>query len=123
MAERDTHKYHLKQRHKVVHRGITYDPVRREAEHQADFPGSPVRRITPLSQTFPLSTICCGFSYLYCKKARNGIMGTQLSHCLEGILSYSRAIASSALPYHEKYSPGSILITIVSRPVFDTMQA
>lgn len=40
MAERDTHKYHLKRGHKVVHRGITYDPVRREVEHQADFPGS-----------------------------------------------------------------------------------
>lgn len=40
MAERDTCKYHLKEGHKVVHRGITNDPVRREAEHQEEFPGS-----------------------------------------------------------------------------------
>jgi len=40
MGERDTYKYHLKEGHKVVHRGITYDLARREAEHQEDYPGS-----------------------------------------------------------------------------------
>lgn len=45
MAERDTHKYHLKQGHRVVHRGITYDPARREAEHQEEFPGSRLAQV------------------------------------------------------------------------------
>ena len=38
MAERDTYKYHLKRGHKVIHRGITNDPVRRETEHQEESP-------------------------------------------------------------------------------------
>jgi predicted GIY-YIG superfamily endonuclease len=45
MAERDTRKYHLKQGHKVVHRGITYDLARREAEHQEDYPGSRIEQV------------------------------------------------------------------------------
>lgn len=45
MAERDTYKYQLKQEHKTVHRGITYDLARREAEHQESFPGSRVVQV------------------------------------------------------------------------------
>lgn len=45
MAERDTHKYHLKQGHRVVHRGITYDLARREAEHQEQYPGSRIVQV------------------------------------------------------------------------------
>lgn len=45
MAERDTHKYQLKKGHKVVHRGITYDLARREAEHQERFPDSHIRQV------------------------------------------------------------------------------
>lgn len=45
MAERDSYKYHLKQGHKVVHRGVTNDPVRREAEHQEEFPGSRLAQV------------------------------------------------------------------------------
>ena len=50
IAERNTYKYHLKKGHKVVHRGITYDLARREAQHQERYPGSHIqpigRRIT-----------------------------------------------------------------------------
>ena len=45
MATRDTYKYHLMQGHKVVHRGITYDLNRREAEHQKDHPGSTIKQV------------------------------------------------------------------------------
>lgn len=45
MAERDTYKYHLKEGHKVVYRGITYDIARREAEHQEKFPGSRIAQM------------------------------------------------------------------------------
>ena len=45
MVERDTHKYHLKQGGKVVHRGITYDLNRREAEHQVRYPGSKIQKV------------------------------------------------------------------------------
>jgi len=45
MEEKDTYKYHLKQGRKVVHRSITYDLVRREAEHQREFPGSRIKQI------------------------------------------------------------------------------
>ena len=45
MAERDTYKYQIKQGRKVVHRGITYDIVRREAEHQQDYPGSRIEQM------------------------------------------------------------------------------
>lgn len=45
MAERDTYKYHLKQRHRTVYRGITYDLERREAEHQERFPGSRISQV------------------------------------------------------------------------------
>lgn len=45
MAERDTYKYHLKDGHRVVHRGITNDLARREAEHQEEFPNSRIVQI------------------------------------------------------------------------------
>ena len=45
MAERDTYKYHLKDGHRVVHRGITSDLTRREAEHQEEFPNSRIVQI------------------------------------------------------------------------------
>ena len=45
MAERDTYKYHLKKGNKVVHRGITNDLDRRQAEHQAQFPGAKIEQI------------------------------------------------------------------------------
>lgn len=43
--ERDTYKYHLKQGKKVVHRGITNDLERREAQHQEQFPDSRIQQI------------------------------------------------------------------------------
>jgi len=43
--ERDTYKYHLMQGGKVVYRDITYDPNRREAEHQREFPGSRIKQV------------------------------------------------------------------------------
>lgn len=45
MAERNTQKYHLKKGPRVVHRGITSDLVRREAEHQEEFPESRIIQI------------------------------------------------------------------------------
>ena len=45
MAERDTYKYHLKKGGKIVHRGITNDLNRREAEHQEDFPGTKLHQV------------------------------------------------------------------------------
>ena len=45
MEERNTFKYHLKKGHKVVHRGITYDLSRREAQHQEKFPGTHIEQI------------------------------------------------------------------------------
>ena len=45
MADRDTYKYHLKQGNKVVHRGITNDLRRREAERQREFPGSKIEQM------------------------------------------------------------------------------
>jgi predicted GIY-YIG superfamily endonuclease len=45
MVERDTFKYHLKKGHKTVHRGITSDLMRRENEHQSEFPGSKIVQI------------------------------------------------------------------------------
>lgn len=45
MAERDTYKYHLKKGNKVVHRGITNDLERREAEHQGRLPGTKIEQI------------------------------------------------------------------------------
>ncbi len=45
MTARDTHKYQLKKGHKVVHRGITYDLARREAEHQERFPDSHIKQV------------------------------------------------------------------------------
>ena len=50
MAERDTYKYYVKKGDKIVHRGITNDLNRREAEHQERFPGTKLipegRRVT-----------------------------------------------------------------------------
>ena len=45
MAERDTYKYHVKQGRQTVHRGITYDLRRREAEHQSEFPASRIEQV------------------------------------------------------------------------------
>ena len=45
MAERDTYKYHVKQGRRTVHRGITYDLTRREAEHKREFPSSRVEQV------------------------------------------------------------------------------
>lgn len=43
--QRDTYKYHLKQGKKVVHRGVTYDLERREAQHQEKFPNSNIEQV------------------------------------------------------------------------------
>lgn len=45
MEERDTYKYHLKDGQRVVHRGITSDTARREAEHQEEYPNSRIVQI------------------------------------------------------------------------------
>jgi predicted GIY-YIG superfamily endonuclease len=45
MAERNTYKYHLKQGHKTVHKGITYDLERREAQHQEQYPSSTIKQV------------------------------------------------------------------------------
>ena len=47
MAERNTYKYHLKKGGKIIHRGITNDLNRREAEHQVQFPGSKLEPMGP----------------------------------------------------------------------------
>ena len=47
MADRDTYRYHMKQGKRIVHRGITNDPERREREHQQEHPGSKMRMIGP----------------------------------------------------------------------------
>ena len=45
MAERDTYKYHLKSGNKTVHRGITNDLGRREAEHKETWPASHMKQV------------------------------------------------------------------------------
>jgi len=45
MDEKDTYKYHLKRGRRVLHRGITDDIIRREAEHQRDYPGSKIQQV------------------------------------------------------------------------------
>ncbi len=45
MAERDTHKYQLKEGRRVVYRGITYDLARRAAEHRVDFPKATLKQV------------------------------------------------------------------------------
>ena len=45
MAEKDTYKYQLKERRKVVHRGITYDLARRGVEHRKDFPNATIKQV------------------------------------------------------------------------------
>ncbi len=42
---RDTYKYQQKVGNKIVHRGITNDPERREKEHQQDRPNSNISLI------------------------------------------------------------------------------
>ncbi len=42
---RDTYKYVLKVRNRIVHRGVTSDLKRREAEHQAHLPDSHIVKI------------------------------------------------------------------------------
>lgn len=37
MSDRDTYKYHFKKGNRVVHRGITNDLERREAEHRQTY--------------------------------------------------------------------------------------
>ncbi len=45
-GNRDTTKYHLKDAGKIVHRGITSRPSDvREAEHQAEFPGTTLTQV------------------------------------------------------------------------------
>jgi len=38
-------RYHLKKGGKVVHRGITHDLTRREAQHQEKHPGSKIKQV------------------------------------------------------------------------------
>ncbi len=45
MSNRDTYKYHLKIGNKIVHRGITDDLDRREAEHQQKWPNSHIKQV------------------------------------------------------------------------------
>ena len=45
MTEREHYKYQLKKGRRVIHRGITNDLMRREAEHQAEFPNSRILQI------------------------------------------------------------------------------
>ena len=45
MDEKDTYKYQLKKGRQVVHRGVTYDLARREAEHQEKYPGARIVQV------------------------------------------------------------------------------
>ena len=45
MAERDVYKYQLKKGGKIVHRGITNDLERREAEHRLVWPDSHIKQV------------------------------------------------------------------------------
>ncbi len=45
MVEKNTYKYHLLKGKEVVHRGITYDLTRREAEHQKEYPASNIKQV------------------------------------------------------------------------------
>ena len=42
---RDTYKYHFKEGHKIVHRGITNDLERREQEQQQQWPNGHIDKI------------------------------------------------------------------------------
>lgn len=44
-APRDTYKYQLKVGHKTVHRGITNDLARREAEHRQTWPNASIKSV------------------------------------------------------------------------------
>ena len=43
--KKTTIKYQMKQGQKIVHRGITNDPVRRESEHQKEYPGATLKQV------------------------------------------------------------------------------
>ena len=43
--ERDTYKYQLMKGREIVHRGITNDLDRREAEHQKEHPGTRITQV------------------------------------------------------------------------------
>ena len=45
MDEKNTYKYHLKKGRRVLRRGITDDIMRREAEHQRDYPGCRIQQV------------------------------------------------------------------------------
>lgn len=45
MDEKDTYKYQLKSGRRIVHRGITDDLMRRETEHQLQYPGSRIWQV------------------------------------------------------------------------------
>jgi len=45
MAGKDTYKYHLKQGHRTICRGITYDLTLREIECQQNYPGSRIQQV------------------------------------------------------------------------------
>lgn len=45
--ERDTYRYRLKLKGKIVHYGVTYDLERREAEHQEEYPDSRIEQVGP----------------------------------------------------------------------------
>lgn len=42
---RDTYKYRVKDGNKIVHRGVTNDLERREAEHQARWPNAKLEQV------------------------------------------------------------------------------
>jgi len=44
-SDRNTTKYHLKDGGKIVHRGITDNPDRREAEHQVESPNTKLHKV------------------------------------------------------------------------------
>ena len=45
MAKRDTYKYQFKVGNKVVHKGITNDLERRDAEHKQDWPSGHIKQV------------------------------------------------------------------------------
>ena len=46
-APRDTNRYHFKDGNTILHRGITNDLERREAEHQEKWPDGHITKIGP----------------------------------------------------------------------------
>ena len=45
LKKRDTYKYHFKVGNKIVHRGVTIDLERREAEHKQRWPDGHIARV------------------------------------------------------------------------------